>query len=280
MATATQPTRLAGNARKLSLNDLRTSGRKLPTRVVMHGVDGVGKTSFAAHAPKPVFLMTRGETGLETLIDSGQLPEVAHFPESQTWDELMAACDVLATEDHDYKTLVLDTGNGAERLCHEEVCRREYKDDWGAKGFTSYQQGFEVSLADWRLFLSKLDAIREKRMMAIIVLCHTKIGTFKNPGAADYDRYEGKMHAKTWGLLKEWSDIVLFADYEVEVLQDKRPDANKKGKAVGGQTRLMHTERTAVYDAKNRHGLPEEIEMGTSGQTAWNNFVNALKGKQ
>src|SRR5262245_55584679 len=56
-----------------SLAQVTTATRKLPNRVILHGVEGWGKTSFAAQAPKPIFLMTRGEDGLETLIDSGQL---------------------------------------------------------------------------------------------------------------------------------------------------------------------------------------------------------------
>lgn len=282
MATATPlPTRQAGAkpVKRMSMSDMRTTGRNLPTRLVMHGLEGCGKTSYAAFAPKPVFIMTAGETGLETLIDSGQLPEIPHFPEVQTWLDLLGILDAILEDEHDRQTLVIDTGNGAERLCHEEVCRRDYNGDWGKQGFTSYMQGYDVALADWRLFLAKLDRIREQRRMAIIVLCHTKITTFKNPTGADYDRYEPKMHAKTWGLTKEWADIILFADYETEIIRGRRDNETAKGKAVGGSYRTMRTVRTATFDAKNRHGLPEEIEMGVSGKEAWNNFVNAMKKK-
>lgn len=277
MATATRSVRPAtATAKPMSLSDLVTTGRKLPSRVVLHGLEGIGKTSFAANAPKPLVMMTKGETGLETLIDSGQLPETPHFPELETWADMLSALESVLTEEHDRKTLVIDTGNGAERLCHEEVCRREYNNEWGKQGFTSYMQGFEVSLADWRMFLAKLDAIREQRKMAIVLLCHTKITTFKNPTGADYDRYEPKMHQKTWGLTKEWADVILFADYETEVVTDRSNQS--KGKGLGGQFRMLRTIRTATYDAKNRHGLPEDIEMGETGQEAWANFAKAMKG--
>jgi len=259
----------------MSLLDLKRKGNGLPSRVVMHGVEGIGKTSFAAFAPTPVFLQTKGESGLETLIDSKQLPEIDHFPELQTWGELRAAVAAIAKDEHDFKTLVIDTGNGAEQLCHEEVCRRDYANDWGPKGFTSYMQGYSTALADWREFLADLDALRATRKMGIIVLCHTKVATFKNPGGADYDRYEAKMHAKTWALTKEWADIVLFGDYDTDVSKQQPKDT--KGKASDGKTRVLYTERTAVFDAKNRHGLPDEIDMGTSGKEAWTNFVTAMK---
>jgi hypothetical protein len=225
-----------------------------------------------ASAPNPLFLMARGETGLETLIDSGQIRETAHFPEIKDWMTALNCLNWVMNEPHNHKTLVADAGNGFERLCHEHVCQRDFKGDWGKAGFSSYQAGYEVALADWRLFLSKLDAIREARRMAIILICHHKIAQFRNPEGSDYDRYTVDMHQKTWSLTAKWADIVLFMNYYTVV--DKN-DGRAKGK--GGVRRVMYTERSASWDAKNRHGLPPEIEMGTSGKDAWDNFIAALK---
>lgn len=220
-----------------------------------------------------MFLQTKGETGLETLLDAGRLPEVAHFPEVQNWGELMGAIDVLTNEEHAYRTLVIDTLNGAERMCHEEVCRRDFAGDWTDKGFMGYMRGYEVSLADWRKLLIALDNIREKRRMAIVGLCHTNVKPFKNPEGPDYDRYQPEMHSKTWGLTHKWADAILFINFETFVNED---NAKRKGKATSSQARIMYTERHAAYDAGNRFGLPAEIEMGSSGQEAWNNFKAAL----
>lgn len=254
---------------------VRTKGSGLPSRLILHGVEGVGKTSFAASAPKPIVLMARGETGLETLIDTGQLPEVPHLPEIMDWHELLSAIEWLTTAEHDHKTLVLDTLNGCERLCHEAVCAREFNGDWSERGFTGYQRGWEISLADWREFLGLLDRLRERKRMAIIALCHTKVKPFKNPEGPDYDRYQPDMHEKTWGLTHKWSDIVLFANHYVEVVTD---NANsKKGKGRSAQVRVMYTTRHAAYDAKHRHGLPDDIAMGNSGSEAWSNFMQAIK---
>lgn len=250
-----------------------SSGSKLPSRVILHGVEGIGKTSFGAQAPSPVFLMARGETGLLTLIDAGQTAEVPHFPELMAWADTMSALDLLDKEGGDFKTVVLDTLNGFERLCHEHVCERDYNGDWGTRGFISYQQGYDVSLADWREFLSKLDAIRSQGK-AIVCLCHTQVVSFRNPEGADYDRYAPDMHKKTWSLTHKWADMVLFANFETFVDSEK---GATKGKGQGGQDRIMHTVRHAAWDAKNRHGLPEEIEMGTSGSEAWKNFRAAMK---
>jgi len=64
-----------------TLASIKTSGSGLPSRLVLHAVEGWGKTSLAAQIPGVVFIETKGETGLETLIDSKQLLETPHFDE-------------------------------------------------------------------------------------------------------------------------------------------------------------------------------------------------------
>lgn len=271
-----QPARLPGQQPKRDfLASVTSKGSSLPSRVILHGVEGIGKTSFAANAPKPIFIMARGETGLETLIDCGALGDVPHFPEVHTWQDVLGAIEQLTEGEHDYKTLVIDTLNGLERLCHEFVCRRDYKGDWGKQGFTSYMQGFEVSLADWRELLNVLDRLREKKRMSIICLCHTQVRTFKNPEGMDYDRYTPAVHDKTWGLTHRWADFVLFANFYVEVTKD-----GAKGKAQDAQARVLYTQRHAAYDAKRRANLPDDIDMGSTGQEAWNNFISAMKASK
>jgi len=257
------------------VKEIKTKGSGLPSRLVFHGVEGIGKTSFATNAPKPIFLMAKGETGLETLIDAARVPETPHFPELMNFNESIESLEWLRDNEHDFKTVVLDTLNGFERLCHEFVCKRDFNNEWGNKGFASYQAGFDVSMSEWRIFLNLLDQIRGNKKMAIICLCHTKVKTFKNPEGADFDRYLPEMHEKTWGLTHKWADHILFANFYTVV---ESSDVQKKGKAIGGQQRVMYTVHHAAYDAKNRAGLPEEIEMGNSGPEAWNNFISAMKG--
>lgn len=281
MSTATAP-RLAksGTLQRPSLNEITGKGNNLPNRYVLHAVEGWGKTSWGAQTPKPVFIETKGETGLETLIDSGRLPEIPHFPECQNWDGLLGAIETLTLDPHDYKSFVVDTINGAERLCHEHVCARDFGGDWGERGFMGYMRGFEVSLGEWRLFLNALDRLRLERRMAIVCLCHTRVKPFRNPEGADYDRYSPDVHDKTWSLTHKWADAVLFGNFDITVLGDKNKEAalSKKGKATGGKFRIMYTERSPAYDAKNRLGLPPEIEMGASPQEAWDNYIAAVKG--
>lgn len=262
-----------------SLALVSTKGNGLPNRYILHAVEGWGKTSFGAQTPKPIFIQTGGETGLETLIDSGRLPETSHFPAIQSWEDLLGTIETLRLEEHPFRTLIGDTLNGAEALCHRFICDRDFGGEWGNKGFGSYNKGYEVALPEWMGFLNALDRLRAERKMTVLWLCHTKVKPFRNPEGADYDRYQPDIHEKTWGLSHKWADCVLFGNFEITVQVDKA-DA-KKGKGSGGTYRILYTERHAAYDAKNRLGLPSEIEMGESPGEAWQNFLKAVKdGRQ
>lgn len=276
MATPVSRLPKSGQLPKLTLADISTKGSGLPNRYILYAVEKWGKTSLGAKFPAPIFLQSRGETGLETLMDAGLLPETPHFPEITDWETALGAVRLLRESDHKYKTLVIDTANGLERLCHEHVCAKYYNSDWGPNGFAAYGRGYESAATEWRMLLTDLDALRMDRKMTILLLFHAEIKTFKNPEGSDYDRYRPAAHDKTWNLTHKWADVVLFGNYEATVQGDSS-NVNRKGKAFGGQIRLLYTQRTAAYDAGNRLGLPVEIEMGNSVDDAWQNFSKAVK---
>jgi len=263
---------------KFSLADILTGGKSLKPRIAIMAPPGWGKTSMAAQAPKPIVLQSQGETGVETLIEYGQLPPTSYTPAAENWDEANAHLDFLLAEDHGFETAVVDTINGIERLCFEHVCQKEFGGDWGERGFAAYGKGVEVSLAAWRGYIAKLDRLRRDRDMTVILLSHMALKTLKNPTGADYDRHQPKMHDKTWAFTEEWCDAVLFGSYQTVVVGARgkeETDPTKKGKAMGGHQRILLTQGAAGYVAKNRLGLPPEIDCGDSPVAAWKAFTDA-----
>lgn len=244
--------------------------------MILYGVPGIGKTSFAAAIPGVVFLVESNERGIETLKESRLVrDDLPVLPPVNSFADTLAVLDSLRSDPHEFKCIAIDAMGGFERLCHEAVCRRDFGNDWGKGGFTSYQQGYDAALADWRLLINALDVLRDERKMSVVLLGHAKIAPFKNPSGPDYDRWCVDVHHKTWALTHRWADMVLFANYEVAF--NKGASDEKKAKAKGGKTRILYTEHEAAFDAKNRANLPAEIEMGSSGSDAWQSFVTAMK---
>lgn len=261
----------AARPRTINLDAIRMEVAKTMPSIIVHGVPGVGKTTFGARTPNPVFLMSKRETGLETLVVNQLVPTVAHFPEIDSWQMLLDAVAELTEKEHEYKTIVLDVLNGFERILFEHVCQRDYRGDWGEKGFTGYMRGYDVSQNDWRLLLNALDDLRRKRNMIVVLLCHTRVGDFANPEGENYHRYEPDLHKKTWSVSNGWADIILFMNYLTLV--------GKDGKGKGGTKRMLYTQRCAAYDAKNRHNLPEEIEAGGNAWESLMTTLRAVKGE-
>ena len=150
---------------------------------------------MGANSPDPMILMSRGETGYDTLLSAGLVPQVP-AEEVTTWQDLLGWVSDLTQDPQGRKTLVLDTLGGFERLCHEHVCSRDFGGDWGERGFSSYQRGYDVSVTDWLDLLNRLDRLREQGI-TILWLAHAQIRTFKNPLGLDYDRYVYHSHHKT-----------------------------------------------------------------------------------
>ncbi|MAH45061.1 hypothetical protein CMI37_04480 [Candidatus Pacearchaeota archaeon] len=243
-----------------------------PPRIVLSAVEGWGKTTAGAYAPNSCLIMSEHETGYLTLRGSGLVPEV-DCGLATNWVDLLNTLETLAKPDHPgYGVLALDAINGFERMCHERVCQRDFKGDWGEKGFTSYQKGYDVAVTDWLQMLIALDNIRAKGT-TILLIAHVQVRPFGNPLGADYDRYVVDVHKKTWGVTLKWADAVLFGNFKSVI------DA-KTGKAVGRADRRLFTERRDGYDAKNRYGMPEYLDIPADPTRVWSSIWDSITAKR
>lgn len=260
MATATN------GAKRLF--ELTTKGRQLPGRYIIYGPEKIGKTSLAAQFPGAVFIQAQGETGLETLIDSGQLPPVPHIPgEVEDWPTLLAAVEWIRTSEHDHRTLVIDGIDSIQKLCFEHVRDTAFGGDEGK--FMAYHKGFDQSPNTWKELLVSLDGLRHAKKMAVVLIAHARVSKKKNPGGEDWSAYTPNLHEKIWEPTAAWADAIFFIDFETIVGDD--------GKGKGGKVRVIYTEHDASYDAGNRLGLRGDIECGESPQEAFKNLSAAIK---
>lgn len=245
MNTATIQDNPPPPAKRMTLAQVTRGPIKKPMRILVHGPEGVGKSTFGAGAPSPIFL--GAEDGTNTL-------DVARFPEPKTLAHVREAVRELLEQPHDYKTLVIDSADWIEPLVWAEVCADGGKANIEDFGFG---KGYGTALVKWQeLLRGDLNRLRDVRGMHIVVLAHSHVKNFKNPEADDYDRYQLKTKDNTSAFLKEWSDAVLFANFET-LIDDKSGRA--KGQSTG--KRFLFTTRRPAFDAKNRYGLPDRIGL-------------------
>lgn len=250
----------------ISLSSLRRSTPK-PPRIVIYGVQGIGKTEFASLAPRPVFLCA--EDGL------GKIQADAW--DVRSYQDVLSAITVLHQEAHDFSTVVIDTADSLEPLIWAHVCETvphekgkpiHSIEDYG------YGKGYTHAMGPWRTILEGLTALRDARGMAVVVCAHSKIQTVKSPDSDDYEKYALKLNDKAEGLIRGWCDCLLFANYETRVISSGR-DGSDRHRAVGTGKRILYTQERPAFHAKNRYSLPAELPFDKG--TSWQTFVEAME---
>ena len=216
-----------------------------PVKTVLYGPEGIGKSTFATQFPAPVFIDTEGGT---------KRMNVARLPAPTSWAMLLDEVAEVSRGNVPCGTLVIDTADWAERLCIDAVCARAKVkgiEDFGyGKGYTYAKEEFG----------KLLDALEEALNTGhnVVVLAHAAITKFEQPDAVgNYDRWSMKTSKQVAPLLREWCDMLLFANYKT-VVEKAGSAPNAKNKASGGQ-RVLYTSHHPCWDAKNRFGLPEEL---------------------
>ena len=222
-------------------------------KVVIYGPEGIGKSSFAAQFPDPVFIDTEGST---------DNMDVARLDKPSSWTMLVNEIAFIKANPHSCKTLVIDTIDWAESLAVESVCAQH-----GKKGIEDFGwgNGYTYVREEIGRFLNNLSELIDLGIN-VVLTAHAQIKNFTQPDEmGSYDRYELKLGKKTSSqtapLVKEWADMVLFCNYETIVMTDEK---SKKSKAQGGQ-RVMYTQHHPAWDAKNRHNLTNKLPLDYAG---------------
>jgi hypothetical protein len=229
----------------MNMSQLTTGRQMRPQRLLIYGVEGIGKSTLASQFPRPVFLDVEDRTS--------HLEVMRWTP--KTWFELLQCIATLRNEDHDFCTVVLDTADWAEQLATAQICTDRNKtgiEDFGyGKGYTYLKECIQE-------LMQELHELQYKRGMHVVILAHAKIKRFDDPQlAVAYDRYQLKCSEAVSALFREWCDAVLFANYETVTSKGE----DKVVRAKAGRDRVLYCQHTAAYDAKNSYGLPDEIPM-------------------
>jgi hypothetical protein len=220
----------------------------------IQGTDGIGKSTFGAGADTPIFI--QAEDGLSYI-------DVPRFPQADTWVEMLEQVKSLVKEEHQYKTVVLDTTDAAAKLGETYVCEQN---GWSsaADPKAGYGAFYVAEENAWVHLLSGLNFLHTQKGMNVILLSHVASKAYKDPELEPYDRWEMRCNKKVNSLIKDWVDFNLFANYETQLIKD-----GQKARGVSYGNRGLYTRFAAAFDAKSRLELPNKLEF------SWNAFMEA-----
>tara|TARA_R110002110_G_scaffold246260_1_gene462644 strand:+ start:135 stop:902 length:768 start_codon:yes stop_codon:yes gene_type:complete len=234
--------------------------KKIARRTMLYGVHGVGKSTWAAQAPKVLFLNI--EDGLND-IDCSRSDLIKDY------DQVMDALRWLAEEKHDFAYVAIDSADWLEKLIHKAVADAAQKKSIADIG---YGAGYKQSLAYWDRVTFALDWLRTERGIGVILLAHADIKRFESPEQDSYDRYQPALHPLASSLLQEWCDEVLFASYRVFTRKEDQGFNKDRTVAIGDGERYVRTQETAAVQAKSRLEMPTEIPFD------WKSYAEHFTG--
>lgn len=216
-----------------------------PVKTVLYGPEGIGKSTFASHFPAPVFIDTEGGT---------KRLNVARLPQPTSWAMLLDEVNEVRKGSIPCGTLVIDTADWAERLAITALCAKAKVD--GLEGF-GYGKGYTYLKEEFGRLLDALEEVLNAGHN-VLILAHSTISKFEQPDAVgNYDRWTMKTTKQVEPMLREWCDLLLFANYKT-IVEKSGSAPNAKNKASGGR-RVLYTTHTPCWDAKNRFDLPDEV---------------------
>ena len=215
-----------------------TRGRTLDApRIILYGMEGIGKSTFAANFPSPVFIQT--EDGLGMI-------DCAKFPLAKSFDEVFQELVALETEPNEFKTIVIDSLDWLERLIWDKVAQDSKVNNIEQIGFG---KGYTMALTFWRIVLDHLETLH-KQGKIILLLAHAVAEDYSDPEVSSLKRFTPRLHKTARSLVAEYVDVILLA-------------TRAFGAAKGDQNnpRIVRTEASPYQVAKSRFAIPAELPL-------------------
>ena len=223
-----------------------------PQKIVVIGVQGIGKTTFGATFPDPILLRTE---------DGAHAIDVNTFPDLATNYQAIVDAITALHGDHTFKTLVVDSLDWLEPLIWTETCR-EHGAESIEQVLKGYGKGYLEADKYWRVVMGGFDSLRANKGMHVVLLAHSEVKTVTPPDSDQYDRYQMRLHKRALGLWSEWADIVTFLTYKIAIRKEDKGFGKDRTRATGSGDRVIYTTERPAWDAKNRWSLPDEIFIG------------------
>lgn len=241
----------------IDLNKISKNTPKKP-RVIIYGSGGIGKSTFGAMSPDPIFILTEDGFGdIEAPAiptdDEGK-PRVA-----ASFDEVMECIRVLATGDHNYKTLVIDSLDWLEPLIWKATCKRLKVDSIEEPG---YGRGYVEAMQEWQEFFDAVTYLRDTKDMTVIMIAHSIVVKIEDPMHSAYDKNCLKLHKRAAAKAAEYADVIGFCELKTLTRSEKSGFDKTRNIAMSTGERILRVSPVAGCEAKKRYrDMPDEMPL-------------------
>lgn len=225
------------------LSSIQRTRRMRAPKIVICGPGKVGKTTFAASSPNAIGILTE---------DGADAVDANAFPLCKSLDDVYGAIETLLTQDHEFQTVFIDSLDWLEPLVHAHVCAANKWDNIEKPG---YGKGYVAAAEEWRSLLNGLEALRQQKNMAVILIAHDKVKHFESPLHDGYDTYTIKLHDRATALVQEWADVIGWANYQIVTTESDGGYGKTETKARTTGKRILHVEPHPAHMGGNRFGL-------------------------
>lgn len=236
-------------------------------QVTICGEGGMGKTSLACAFPSPVVLRT--EDGLESLGANAPMA----FPLSTTSQEIESQLLSLGREDHDFRTVIIDSVTKLNILIEQEVVNSDPKRPQSInQALGGYGAGLAAVAERHRKLKSICDQLTQYKNMNIVFIAHADTETVDLPDQDSYTRYTLRMGKRAVSHYADDVDIVAFIK-----LKTMTRGTGEKLKAITDGSRIITCYPTPNHISKNRYNITTDL-LFAPGTNPLAEFVPALLG--
>ena len=224
-----------------------------PPKIFLYGKPGHGKSRFFASCPNPLFIQTEDRLAHLSVKSGGMIDSYNELIDQLTW---------VRDAEHDFKTVVIDTGDSAQKFIEKEICRIAGCSSITDEKKLAYYVGYVKVAEKWeKEILPILTEINEKRKMIVAITSHLTVSKVEHPQYGEYDQYQPSIDKRSAKVIKGWADIAAFLDMRAGIKnQDEKEETVRFRES---SQRVLRLRPQPYWDTKESYNLPDYIDLPT-----------------
>lgn len=247
----------------IDLKSLSKPKADRPIIITLFGEGGMGKTTLAAMFPRPVFIRTEDGTASLTGND-----EVSLFPIARSSQDVLDQIEALATQDHDFKTLVVDSITQLATLIEAEIVAADPKAKSINQAGGGYGAGYNTAADRHRMVREWAGALAYDKGMNVVFIGHADTETLDLPDMDAFGRYTVRLHKKS---LPHYTDNV-DAVCMIRLKSFVRGDGDKKRAVSTGEREIIcYPQASSV--TKNRFDITQPLPFSFETGNPFDKFA-------